>query len=453
MRSQIAAWIVLLAACAGTDAPRRHPLEPRLVEALRSADPAVRYEAAYVLGAHGDGAHIDAIGELTSDANAIVARGAQAAIGRIAEGDSKLQSAALPHLLRALRHPDATVRQSAAFELGNFLECEDVDWSPLKAALWDESGWVRLAAAGALVQLGHPPSDGELAGLFRSYAGGTGSRWLLPLLSALHDPAQRDWLSPLLANADAQIRDHAEHATRRLDAIEAGATPSWQTPAMKKELESSAVNRRARNELRRLPWHPVPRPELLEAAREARLVMFGEMHSEDGPLREAQIELLRAFVGDRPEGVALGFEPSVKHAQQLVLDAAEELGVSCISLEANWESGWIPVGSLAERDDQVAEAIDDWLATPGHRMFVVRGESHVTPGGYLVRQLETEPLIVLSMQAEIALPLGLAGDDLEILGQTWRLGDSGRVYVCGLKGLRPESPSSVLGIGRPSGRP
>ncbi|MCY3001156.1 MAG: HEAT repeat domain-containing protein [Planctomycetota bacterium] len=446
--------ILLLAACAGTGVPRRHALEPRLVEALRSDDPAVRYEAAYVLGAHGDGAHIDAIGELAGDANAIVARGALAALGRIAEGDSRLQAAALPHLMGALRHPDATVRQSAAFELGNFQECEGVDWSPLAATLWDESGWVQLAAAGALAQLGIPPSDSELERLFRSYAGGTGSRWLIPVLPALRDPAQRDWLSPLLSSVDARTRDHAEHAARRLDAIAAGAPPSWQTSGMEKELQSSTVNRRARNELRRLPWHPVQRRELLDAARKARLVMFGEIHKEDGPLREAQIELLRAIVGERPAGVAVGFEPSVKQAQQLVLDAAEELGVPCISLEKNWEAGWMPVGSTAERDDQVAEAIHAWLATPGHRMFVVRGESHVTPGGYLVRQLETDPLIVLSMQAEIALPLGLAGDGLEILGQTWRLGDSGRVYVCGLKGLRPESPSSVLRnwLSRPSER-
>lgn len=424
------------------------------MEALRSEDPAVRNEAAYVLGAHGDGRHIAAIGALTEDPNTVVARTALAALTRISEGDSELQAAALPHLMRALRHPDATVRQSAAIELGNFLECEGVDWSPLEAALWDESGWVKLAVAGALVQLGLPPSDSELERLFRTYAGGTGSRWLIPVLPALHDPAQRDWLLPLLACADARTRDHAEHATRRLDAIEAGSPPSWQTPELEKELRYGAVNRRARNELRKLPWHPVERRELLEAAREARLVIFGEMHSEGGPLREAQIELLRAFVGEQPEGVAVGFEPSVKHAQQLVLDVAEELGVPCISLETNWEAGWMPVGSSAERDDQAAEAIGDWLATPGHRLFVVRGESHVTPGGYLVSQLETEPLIVLSMQAEIALPLGLADDDLEMLGRTWRLGDSGRIYACGLKGLRLESPSSVLRawLSRPAAR-
>jgi len=59
---------------------------------------------------------------------------------------------ALPALLDALKHKDAVVRYWAAVGLGNAGDKAAVE--PLRAALKDESGDVRVAAAEALVRLG-----------------------------------------------------------------------------------------------------------------------------------------------------------------------------------------------------------------------------------------------------------------------------------------------------------
>ena len=158
---------------------------------------------------------------------------------------------------------------------------------------------------------------------------------------------------------------------------------------------------------------------------EARLVMFGEVHAEDGPIRDAQKEALLAFV-NTPAFEALGFEPSVELAQGQIIELAKSLGMRTISLEPNWRelSSEYRIGA---RDIEAASTINEFLGLdPAHRMFVIRGESHVTPGGFLARRLNQAPLILLSGVLPV-VPLCVGG--MHCNGTTWTLDHNANVYV------------------------
>ena len=167
--------------------------------------------------------------------------------------------------------------------------------------------------------------------------------------------------------------------------------------ALKIEEMGQSLNNAARLRLDLSKWLDVDRDRILEDARDARLVLFGEIHVSDGPLRDGQIELLRAFFRDS-EHDALGFEPGVESAQSSVIHVARELGMQVFSLEENWE-GLRSQGRTWERDNEAANRIHEFLGeSPENRMFVIRGEGHVAPGGALAGQLRVHPMIVLSAQ-------------------------------------------------------
>ncbi|MCA8949611.1 MAG: hypothetical protein KDE27_08925, partial [Planctomycetes bacterium] len=92
----------------------------------------------------------------------------------------------------------------------------------------------------------------------------------------------------------------------------------------------------------------------------------------------------------------------------------------------------LPRGLDAERDDEVAREINGCLAErPWRRMFVIRGEAHTVPDGYLCRQLRSEPIVVLSCMSP---PLEALGDDPDTVGRTFRLdGVGGPVFWCGVE--------------------
>ncbi|MEO6593121.1 MAG: hypothetical protein ABIP94_00040, partial [Planctomycetota bacterium] len=226
----------------------------------------------------------------------------------------------------------------------------------------------------------------------------------------------------------------AEEAAARLVAIASGARDPRPLSQQRRELYR-AQNDAAQSAMRNLTWHEVARDELLDAARNARLVLFGEMHHSDGPLREAQRAMLRAMAGAQP--VVLGFEPSVQEAQQSVLDLAAQLGVEVRSTETNWRT-LNANNQYAERDDETATAINTCLAEdPARRLFVLRGEGHTLPGGYLCRQLHEAPLIVLTVHQPL---LCARGDRLQLAGRTFRIGDGKRLYFCGVDDLLESDP-------------
>ena len=198
----------------------------------------------------------------------------------------------------------------------------------------------------------------------------------------------------LLESTDPQTLFLARAALERLGDPEADAGLG-NLRALEIEKMGQFLNDVARRRLNHSSWHDVSRDRLLQRAHNARLVLFGEFHVGDGPLRDGQIELLRAFFRDS-EHDALGFEPSVEDAQSSVIRAAQELGMQVFPLEENW----VQLRSQRrtwERDNEVADRIHGFLdADAKNRMFVIRGESHITPGGYLVGQLHVQPMIVLS---------------------------------------------------------
>jgi hypothetical protein len=191
------------------------------------------------------------------------------------------------------------------------------------------------------------------------------------------------------------------------------------------EKEWQRENVLAWRQIQGMSWKRVASQELFQDVADARLVLYGEVHLRDGPLRDSQKQLLKSF-SSTPEFEAVGFEPSVESAQQGVLEFAQSLGMTVIPLEENWEE-LVTDGRLGARDEAAASAIENFIkGDRRHRMFVLRGESHVMPDGYLVRRLSVRPLIILSGNA-VTVPLCIGG--LRCIGETFRLGSSSDVYV------------------------
>lgn len=438
MRNTLLVSLFMVAACAAPPPPAARPLEQRLLAALGEEDAGLRGEAAYYLGLFGDARDVDAIGALADDADSEVRSRAIMALGVLAVQDPQARVSATRYLLHALHDGVALRRRDAATALGGCAGGTE-DWSELIGCLADGSGEVRVAAASTLARLQVPISHPDVAGLFREFAGSSADGFLCALLPLLRDPEQRELLAPML-HSSPSIRDQAQQADARLDAITAGAPASWTTPAAQKREQYRQAQAASAQAVQRLRWQPVSRQELLDAARRSRFVMFGEIHRGAGPLREAQCELLRAFAGPRPDLEAVGFEPSVERAQRLVIDAGRQLGMTVLPLEQAWQT-LHPMGRHAERDDETAAAINSWLADPSHRLFVVRGQSHVMPGGYWLRQLREQPLVVLSTYGA-GLSFDHLSDQLSTIGRTWRLGDGGNLWYCGTDDFL-EGPSAV----------
>ncbi len=119
---------------------------PALAEALKDRRPGVRAGAAaalyWVASAAGD--TLPALAGSLDDTDPRVRRLAGLALGRMGR-------AAEPHLVKALRHKDAPVRVSAAWDLSR--EPSPAAVSALLGALADEIGDVRKAAVRSLVRL------------------------------------------------------------------------------------------------------------------------------------------------------------------------------------------------------------------------------------------------------------------------------------------------------------
>jgi len=164
-------------------------------------------------------------------------------------------------------------------------------------------------------------------------------------------------------------------------------------------------------------WRPVPEAALRERLRATRLAIFGEIHHDRGPLRETQCRALEHFAEGGGE-LVLGFEPSIKHTQQIVIDRAEELGFEVISTEPGIDVE--AVGVLHhERDTLVARTVNARLAaSPEARIFVVRGEGHLQPGGHL-DALITEDTVLIHC--------GL--DDVPLIVDDARLDLIGAIYA------------------------
>ncbi len=237
----------------------------------------------------------------------------------------------------------------------------------------------------------------------------------------------------LLGSANANVRFQAECARARL---EDGGSPRVAEAQL--EERWSSENLEAIGELQRASWKRVPQEDVEERAAHARLVLCGEMHMSEGPIRDSQCALLHAFVR-QPAFEAIGFEPSVEDSQGSVLQLARSLGLQTIPLETNWRELNAQDRSGA-RELETLAIIEHFLGEdPRNRLFVLRGESHVVPGGFLVRRLDVKPLVILSGSI-VNVPLQECG--LRCKGSVFEIGASGSVYS-----LPYDEPSTAEDLG------
>lgn len=339
--------------------------EAPLLAALHAEQPAVRAAAVYLVGWAGDARHVDAVGPLVDAEDAPTKRAAVAALSCLASGDPAAATAAVPYLLRTLHAGSSTLRADACLALSG---CQFTDDSDLQACLAD---------------------------------------------AAL--------LDPLEGSSYPDLQFAVDQTRQRLAAIAAGLDRSWRTPAQAVEDRFHELASAAHRRLRAAPWVEIDRGELLARAAQTRLVLFGETHFEAGPLRDAQCQLLRDFAGSDPAHLAVGFEPPVESAQRQVLQFARQLGLQTIPLEQDWRQ-LSAESRYGARDDLAAATIRGFLdADPKHRLFVVRGETHVLPGSYLMRQLPTDALLILYGDGSSAVPLRFLGANTEATGRAFRV--------------------------------
>ena len=288
------------------------------------------------------------------------------------------------------------------------------------------------------MQRGRPVHQNDVAAALDDAAGTNIESRVRHLLDVVDTPDALDRIAPFARSVDAKTRFRAQEAAERLQALAAGTTadPRPRSQQLRAQLEAGV--RAWEANVHERTWVEVPRAEVLAAVRGARLVLFGEGHAGPGPLRDAQCEVLRAMADDRPEQLVLGFEPSVEVVQRTVIDCARELGVAARATEAEWQD-LVAASRLAERDDQTAQAIAACLAeSPDRRMLVIRGEGHLAPDGYMLRQLRERPVLILST---LWPPWRVVGDRLQLRGRTFRIGAGRDCYFWAVEDLTQGTPA------------
>lgn len=393
----------------------------RKVEAAtKAADPQVRRGAVYLLGRRGPASSINVVGARLADPDQTVKQAAFEAVSLLGLDDVATGQIAASYLLECLQDPYWGNRRMA---LGQLTACcsnlRPEQIAAVRRCLDDEAGDVQIAAGLVLARAGFKDDlEQRVVEWIDQYSGNYAlDRTLGALLDCIRDPAHMKTAEALCGSVHASVRYHAQVACARLE----GAPERWRE-AVQVEKEFVELREAAHAALRRSSWAPVPRAEVLQQARDARLVLFGEIHQLEGPIRDAQAQVLRAFVKN-PSCEALGFEPSAESAQRGIIDLAQSLGLRVIPLETHWDD-LSAMERWGARDVEACAAIETILGeNPSNRMFVIRGEDHVQPGGLLVRRLKEEPLILLSIQ-----PVPLCVGGLSNIGSTYRLDGSPRTY-------------------------
>lgn len=427
------AFALIAASCASGPVPRPVVVRPTKVErvllqALQHEDLAVRVEALrHLANWRGGREHVPAIEALAADEDPEMRGQALRALGLIARSDPSVAPLVLPLLKRSLHDPSPSCQRHAMYACIG-VPCDD--WSDLEGLLADASWRVRAIAARVLAWNGCRLHPDDVASVLHDIRGTDLERLAAVPLQQLVAPEQRDLAVAYLSSSDGPVAFRAAEAIERIDAIAAGAPADWKPPSQLDRERYQRENAAAEAALARREWMETEREDLLAAVRDARLVLFGEIHSPDGPLREAQKTVLRTMVAGGGH-LVLGYEPSVQDAQQLVLDLAYELGVEVIPVEADDWRAMNEATRYAERDDDAALVINVRLALdPQCRMLVIRGESHVVPDGYLDRQLWQRPVFVLSVQVP---PFEAMGDDSRLVDRVHRIAGDAVVFHWGVE--------------------
>jgi hypothetical protein len=384
-------------------------------------DPLVRRAAVRVLGNRGPGASIDCVGALLADPDEPVRLAAVEALGELCLRGGDHRRRAAEFLQGALRDGSNNIRDLALYRLAGCREAAIGQADAIRECLDDADPNLQITAAYALGEIGSTDwLEQRVLDLLERHAGGPWDYSLALLLPFLHERGCSVALDRLLASGDASVRFQAECTRARLE----GGKGPWSEEAALEE-RWHTENSEAKEALQRAGWRRVSREEVLARAAQSRLVLCGEAHESEGPIRENLRAVLRAFV-KQPAFEAVGFEPSVEDAQSGILELARSLGLRTISLETNWRE-LNPQGRPGARELEALAAIAGFLGeNPKNRMLVLRGESHTLPGGFLVRRLDVNPLVILS-GGLVNVPLCVGG--LHPGGSAYEVGTTGNVFT------------------------
>ena len=412
-----------------TSLSQQSRLEIWTLRALEAEDERVRGDALSVLAQSGGPRHVEAMAARLEDSSFTVRRQAFAALGAL--GCEEAIPAVVPYLRSGDHRADAA---RCLGRIGRKLEAEDV------ATLLDDlDGWVRAEAAVALA---------AILGRSETLSAEEHRSWSLRLARLLQEDRGAGY-DTVLSNAFGllaadqvgvllpwtEVDDPAVSFRARAWLAIHGASTAWSEDAAQLQFERRARLGRARGRqaLRESKWREITMKELTARVAGARLLLFGEAHAQvgEGPLRDAQIRLFEAWARGGGQ-CALGFEPSVAHVQEPVLDAARAVEVSALPLEEEWQPWMARRLTFAGRDQQAYDRISEHLEAGGdRRMFVIRGQTHVGPGSWLPRALADhhglEPCRVLGFAFP---PLDALGDDPAILGRCFEIGESGQWFAC-----------------------
>lgn len=404
-------------ACSAPESAGPRTLSQRLELATRDDDVAVRAAATRALVQRGKWSSLDVVAERLRDPVERIRRDVLGTFSYDQPAEHERQR--LLELLVAATHDESSMIRTAALQ---YIAVLDSDGTTTRDAVRrctdDTNPVVEMLALDVMLDWpDHGDQDERIVRVFDARPDPRFDPYLAPLLSGLSKPNEA-CLARMQRSGRAEARYAAECARERLNDVDG----EW-SAAVRVEATFHHENRAAQGALRLATWRAIPREQLTARVRDSRFVVCGETHAESGPLRDNQIELLRAFIRD-PEHEAIGYEPTAWNAQQGIVELADSLGVRALPLEVHWESLG-PERRYGARDLEVARIADEFLdADPRNRLFVVRGESHVLPHGFLDTRLKHEPIVVL---AEEHPPLELTG--LRANGMTFSVGDTGRVFA------------------------
>ena len=345
-------------------------------------------------------------------------RARRSALMALQTNDPALNSSTCSRLLRNskaqwLLRQDAALGHAASFRSN----VPGVDAELLREVLsdWSEPNGLRLTCAMSLLSCPEPKASAAFCSLLEDML------WAAPRPSAVHrqlakclplltDEKHRNRLRPLLKSPLPRVRLMTAEAWLRLggEATEEVAAQA-RNGLLQRERAWAARNEAAWEKIRVAGWALSTRKQLMAAIGQARVVCVGEFHHGAGSyLRRFQIELLEAMAkADAP--LAVGYEPPVQHAQQSVLDRANELArVTCFASERGTEE-LSTLRAAAARDVNCAEVLRERLQqSDDERILLLRGQSHLGLGNTLLAKLPKDCLLIYTAPFGCGVPLELA---------------------------------------------
>lgn len=422
--------------CTVSEGAETDRTEALVVAGLGADEAKVRMAACHLIGCTGDVRHVQKLGKLVRDGDVQVRYRALMGVVNIMTRRREAVEVGMVYVIACLRDEDERVRQFAVMALSRF-EAGPSVWSEVTACLRDPAAKVRIAAGATLLHQGVALSESDVEKLCGLATDSEYERQVSHLTDLLTLSTQRALLPRLLQSKDVGVQRRAELAARRLEGG-AEAEDRWRNQQMARRVHA-AENRTALEQLGGSAWEEVERGELLDKIASARLVVFADASFASKELRSSQLEALRAWIDTDGSGKVLAMQPGMERRLRDMAALAEGAAVQILNLGAV-ANGALDDDDLCAQDAVAVTAINDVLGEEGKRVFVVYPSTRAIPGGYLVRRLADDPVVVV-LGDEVPVPLSVIGE-LRWSGRTWRLGAGGRVYVLGCRSPLDDIPGA-----------